>query len=66
MVCKEDTVHVPDFTLIPVSGFVDFIARVDWRQLVGISFNTDSRVVAKRQKVVDQLKAVWARWNLQS
>lgn len=26
MIGKEDAVHVPDFTLVPISGFKDFIA----------------------------------------
>lgn len=66
MVGEEHSIHVPDFSLIPIGSFVDFIARINRRQLVGVGLDANSRVVAKREKIVDDLESVWARWNIHS
>lgn len=48
MIGKENTIHIPNLSLIPVGSFVDFITRVDGSELVGVSLHSDSRVVTKR------------------
>lgn len=66
VVGEEHTIHVPNLALVPVGGFVDLVARVNRRQLVGVSFDADSRVVAEREKVVNDFEAVWTRWHIHS
>lgn len=66
MVSEEHAVHVPDLTLVPVGGFVDIVARVNRRQLVGVGLDADSGVVAERQQIVDDLEAVRSRWHVHS
>jgi hypothetical protein len=64
MVGEEDAVHVPNLSLVPVGSLVDLVARVNRRQLVGVGLDADSRVVAQRKEIVDDLEAVGTRWDV--
>ena len=55
MVGEENSVHIPDFSLVPVGSLEDFISRVNWCQFVCVGFDSDTRVVTKREEVVNNL-----------
>lgn len=53
---EEHSVHVPDFTFIPVGRFEDVVARIDGRQFVSVGFDANTRIKAQRQNVVNDLR----------
>lgn len=53
---EEHSIHVPDFTFIPVGRFEDVVARIDGRQFVGVGFDANARIEAQRQDVVNKLR----------
>ena len=57
MVGEVDPEHVPDFSLIPVSGFEYVIDWLYWSEFVCVGFNSDTGVKSEREKVVDNLKS---------
>ena len=48
MVSKKHTIHVPDFSFIPVSSLENFITRINWSQFICVAFDSDPGVVTKR------------------
>jgi hypothetical protein len=52
---EEDTVHVPDLTLVPVGTREDLDSRRDGGDLVGVGLDADTRLVGDREEVVDDL-----------
>lgn len=55
---EEDTVHVPNFTFVPVGGTEHTGGGGDWVDLVSVSLDTDSCVVLNRKKVVNHLESL--------
>lgn len=64
MVREEDAVHVPDLALVPVGRLEDLANWIDRRQLVGVGFDSDARVVAQRQQIVDDFETLLAAGNV--
>lgn len=60
VVGEEDTVHVPDFTFIPIGRLVHFAGGIQWSKFICVGLDTNARVVAQRQQIVDNLEAVLA------
>lgn len=58
MICKEHTVHIPDFAFIPIGRFENFTGRFDWCQFVGVCFDANTWIIPQRQKVIDNLEEV--------
>lgn len=57
---EEDTVHVPDLTLVPVGRSEDGGGGRNGVDLIGVGFDTDTCVVLNREKVVDDLETLRA------
>ena len=55
------SVHVPDFSLVPVSGFENVVDRLDRCELVRVGLHPHAGIKAERQKVVDDLKSIYKR-----
>lgn len=60
VVGEEDTKQIPDFALIPVGTVVKAGDGWNGGGLVGVGLDTDTRVVADGQHVVDNLEALVA------
>lgn len=56
MVGKENSIHVPDFPLVPICSLENFVGRINWCQFICIGFDSDARIVTKREEVVNNLK----------
>lgn len=41
---EENAVHVPNFSLVPIGRLVNFVDRVNWCELVGVSSHSNPRV----------------------
>jgi hypothetical protein len=52
---EEDTKHVPNFSLVPVCSSEKTDARWDGGDLVGVGFDSDTRLVGNGKKVVYDL-----------
>lgn len=52
---KEDTVHVPDLTLVPVGTVEDGDSRGNGGGLVSVGLDADAGLVGDREEVVDDL-----------
>lgn len=53
---EEDSEHVKDFPFVPIGSFEDLADRIDWGQFVGVGFDSNARIEAKRHQIVNQLK----------
>lgn len=61
---KEDTHQVVSFSLVPVGTLVQRCYGWYGGSLVGIGFDTDARIVAYAEEVVDNLKPLVARGEI--
>ena len=52
---EEDTIHVPDFSFVPVGTVEQATDGWDSRDLVRVRLDTDSRLMGNREHVVDNL-----------
>lgn len=59
---KEDTEEIVDLTLIPVGAIVEVRNGGDRCRFIGICFNAQASIVPHREQVVDDFKALIARW----
>lgn len=56
MICKEYTVHIPNFTFIPIGRLENFTSRFDWCQFVGVCFDANAWIIPQWQKVINKLE----------
>ena len=49
MVGEKDSVHVPDFSLVPVRSGKDGAGGLDGREFVGVGLDANARVETQRQ-----------------
>lgn len=53
---KEDTVHIPDLTFVPVGAVEQTNDRGNGGDLVGVGLDTDARLMGVGEEVVDDLE----------
>lgn len=56
MALKEDTVHIPDLTFVPVGAVEQTNDRGNGGDLVGVGLDTDARLMGVGEEVVDDLE----------
>ena len=64
MVPEKYAKHIPNFSFVPISTFVQTDNRLNSGQLVRISLQPDPGVVLDAQEVVDDFESSNSAWNV--